>query len=214
MRQDGEPVNVPVSSAGYRILLRPQGPHEVLDDVSDLGAYGIDLNEILNLLFPVPQGQRIEEGASWSVEYTQSVQVGDIALSLPTRHTFNVNEVRDSLAAVQSSLRGETSADLQPGRVSVTQVGAGAIHIDPATGHLVRSALTVRSTIERSVPFAPSSRRSTRASRASSPPRWSVWPRRRRRFRGSVRPTTTLPAASRCACPKVGTLSLSVWTIA
>lgn len=153
VRQDGEPVNVPVSSAGYRILLRPQGPHEVLDDVSDLGAYGIDLNEILNLLFPVPQGQRIEEGASWSVEYTQSVQVGDIALSLPTRHTFNVNEVRDSLAAVQSSLRGETSADLQPGRVSVTQVGAGAIHIDPATGHLVRSALTVRSTIERSVPF-------------------------------------------------------------
>lgn len=153
VHQDGEMLPLSVSSAGYRILLRADGAHEVLDDTFGLSMYGVDLNEILNVLFPVPQGQSLQAGASWGTEYVESLQVDDRILAMPMEHTFTVNEVRDSIVVAQSSLRGSASIDLNPGRLTAEQRGSGVLHIDPETGNLIRSAVTVRSTIERSTPL-------------------------------------------------------------
>lgn len=153
VREEGELLPLSVPSLGYRIILRPNGSHEVLDDVSSMSAYGIDLNEILHILFPAPQSQPLVGGSSWSADYTQTLVVDDRTLTLPVKHTFTVNEVRNTLAVVQSSLRGTASIALSPGHLSGTQLGAGSLHLDAETGLLIRSAVTVRSTIERTVPF-------------------------------------------------------------
>lgn len=153
VHQDGEVVPLPVSSAGYRIVLRTEGAHQVLDNVAGLSAYGIDLNEILTMLFPVPPSQTLAEGASWGTEYTQSVYVEPHTLSMPMRSTFTVNEVRSSLVVVQSSLRGSASQDLNPGRLTSEHLGTGFLHLDPNTGQLIRSAVTVRYTVERTIPL-------------------------------------------------------------
>lgn len=145
-------VSVPLPSTGYRIRLHPEEGHRLLDPADDLLYYGIDLGQILAMLFPVAPGHTLTEGTSWTVSSSQVIKVNETSLTLPTTNTFTVNEVRDALIVIQSSMRGSTSAPLAPGTVSADQLGSGVWHIDPETGNLLRSAVTVRSTIEKRVP--------------------------------------------------------------
>lgn len=152
VHQDGGMASVPVPSNGYRIRLTANEPPEVLDNAALLSAYGVELSEILAMLFPVAPSQPLVAGNTWSTQYTQAIQVDQHALTMPIQNTFTVNEVRESVVVIQSSLRGSASRDLNPGRLISDQLGSGVIHVDPTTGQLLRSAVTVRSNIERTIP--------------------------------------------------------------
>jgi hypothetical protein len=147
VQQQGTGYTVATNPEGYELTINKYGIIESLNESAELFKFGLNLYDILSVIFsPIPDA--LETDISWSTDEVHQVSLMDRDVFFDVTNIYQITEMDDLYLEIKNIISGDKEESTGDATVSISHLGQGISHYNPKTLEMTVAAVSRRTTVE------------------------------------------------------------------